>query len=119
VSLALAVAVCVTPTKPALLYNYVVLLPGCLVLIFSKPTDLIDSILRAIVVVEVGWDYLIVAAAAAAGGSARVFPILGFLTFVDFLLPSLVAIFLIRAALGKIGRSGAAQTLDAAEAVPL
>ena len=95
VSLALATTVCLLPTNAPLIYNDVLLVPGCLVLIFSRPRGAAAAIARALALAQVGWDFLVLWAAAGSDAVGHMPAVLALLPFQDFLLPELVTLALI------------------------
>lgn len=98
VSLALAVTICLIPTNPPLIYNYLLLFPACLLLLFAKPGSALASIVRLLALAQWGWDFLIVIVAALTDAAGHLSPLAGGLVFADILLPPLVTIALILSA---------------------
>jgi hypothetical protein len=90
-SLILAVTVCFIPTDGALVYNYLLVMPACVVLIFSRPAGAIASVLRLLMLVQLGVDYFSVTLAGATSLTGHVPDLLAFVTLSDYLLPPLAA----------------------------
>lgn len=60
IALALAATLCVTLTKLALIYNQVLLLPGCLILIHTRSDEFYPALARRIAILAVMWGYVAV-----------------------------------------------------------
>lgn len=90
-SLVLAVTVCFVPTSEALLYNYVLLMPACVLLFYSKPHGTFASLLRVLALAQLCLDYLVVTVGGIAGLTGHVPAVVGWLSFSDYLLPPLTA----------------------------
>jgi hypothetical protein len=95
VSLLLAITVCCVPTSPALLYNYVLLMPACVLIVCSKPRGAFASILRLVTLAQLGFDYLVITVGGISGLLGHVPGIVAALSFADYLLPPLAASTLI------------------------
>jgi hypothetical protein len=93
-SLVLAVTVCFVPTSDALLYNYVLLTPACVLLVFSRPHELFASLLRLLALVQLGFDYFSVTLGGIMGLIGHVPGFVAALSFTDYLLPPLAALAL-------------------------
>ena len=64
VSLTLALAVTLAPTDAAMLYNQVLLLPACLLLLFHRPTAPVSSLARRFALAVLFAEFVIVAVSA-------------------------------------------------------
>jgi len=115
-SLVLAITICFVPTSEALLYNYVLLMPACVLLIFSKPRATFASLLRLLALAQLGFDYLIVTVGGIAGVAGHVPGLVAGLSFSDYLLPPLATL-----ALTLVMMEGAelAATGSSTETVPM
>ena len=90
-SLILAVTVCFIPTDGALVYNYLLVMPACVVLIFSRPAGAIAPVLRLLMLVQLGVDFLSVTLAGVWSLTGHIPDLLAFVTLSDYLLPPLAA----------------------------
>ncbi len=102
-SLILATTVCLIPTNPPLIYNYVLLVPGCLVLAFSLHDGAVASILRVLALAQLGLDCAAITLAATADVLGHPVAMLSMLPFLDYLLPALVAGALVARMLQPLG----------------
>ncbi|MGA8528269.1 MAG: glycosyltransferase 87 family protein [Acidobacteriaceae bacterium] len=90
-SLILATTVCLVPTNPPLIYNYVLLVPGCLVLAFPPHDGVVASVMRVLALAQLGLDCAAITLAALADILGHPVAVLSLLPFLDYLLPPLVA----------------------------
>lgn len=102
-SLLLATTVCLVPTNPPLIYNYVLLVPGCLVLAFSRHDGAFASILRVLALAQLGLDCAAITLAALADVLGHPIAVLSMLPFLDYFLPPLVAGALVARMLQPLG----------------
>ena len=93
-SLVLAITVCFVPTSEALFYNYVLLMPACVLLACSRPHGTFASLLRVLALAQLGLDYLVVTVGAITGLTGHVPSLVAWLSFSDYLLPPLAALAL-------------------------
>ena len=116
ISLVLAITVCFVPTSPALLYNYVLLMPACVLIAFSKPRGAFAAILRLLALAQLCFDYLVITVGGITGLFGHVPAIVAALSFTDYLLPPLVSAALIfqmvesrqKSSVGRMGSAEAA-----------
>jgi hypothetical protein len=94
VSLVLAITVCFVPTSGALLYNYVLLMPACVLLAFGRSRETFASLLRVLALAQLGLDYLLITVGGITGLAGHVPGIVAGLSFSDYLLPPLTALAL-------------------------
>lgn len=93
-SLALAVTLCMVSAAQTMIYNYTLLFPAILVLIFARPHDYLANAFRFFALLLLAWDFATVPIAAIAelllGPSSfwNAFP------FMDFILPVLITLAL-------------------------
>jgi hypothetical protein len=110
-ALALATTVCLIPNEIGMVYNHVLLLPACLILLFTEPvSSLTDSTRRfanAVLVI----DFLIVPVAALGETLTRPSDFWDSLPCKDLLLPTLLTLFLLFT-LAPARRSSVAAELD-------
>ncbi len=96
IGLSLAVALCIFPTMPLMIYNNLLLFPAVLLLLFQKPPGPIGAVVRFLALVQLTLDFGLVLVAAL---GEVVFRAVSFywpgLAFLDFLLPVLTTTFLI------------------------
>lgn len=102
-SLILAITICFIPTDGALLYNYLLLMPACVVAIFSKPAGAIAPVLRLLMIVQLAVDYFVVTLAGAFSLTGHIPDLIAFVTLSDYLLPPLAAAALAAQMLAKPG----------------
>ncbi len=93
-SLVLAITVCFVPTSVALLYNYVLLMPACVLLAFSQPSGTWAWLLRLMALGQLGFDYLLVTLGGITGLAGHVPAVVAWLSFSDYLLPALTTLAL-------------------------
>jgi hypothetical protein len=116
-SLVLATTVCLVPMNPPLIYNFVLLLPACLVLALHRRGAAIAQVVRVLALAQLGVGFAVVVLAAAMDLTGHLRPVVAYLPFLDYLLPPLVAAALALQALAVVG-APAAQTREIAEPVP-
>ena len=93
-ALALAVTVCLLPTDVAMIYNYVLLLPACFLLIFSEPQSAYGASLRRFAFAQMVLDFVAVLVAVCGETLSRPTNSWDSLPFMDFLLPTLTTAYL-------------------------
>jgi hypothetical protein len=94
-SIALAAMVCVLPNETAMIYNHVILIPACFILVFSKDATSFAASLRRIAIAQLVIDFAVVPLAALAETLAKPANLWDTLPYMDFLLPTLVTLFLV------------------------
>lgn len=95
VSLALAATVSLVPTDLPMIYNYVLLLPACLLLIFRGPAQPFPSLVRTLALVQLAWDFVALPVAVAGESGRNPAGFWTLLPFFDFLLPFLTMLALV------------------------
>ena len=93
--LVLAATVCLVPNEMAMIYNHILLIPACFVLLFVEPATPLAASIRRIAVAQIVIDFAILpicALAALIAGPANLWDVL---PCMDFLLPTLTTAFLI------------------------
>jgi hypothetical protein len=90
-SLLLATTVCLVPMNGPLIYNYVLLIPGCMLLAFSRQDGPITGTLRILALGQLALDFAGVFLAALTDIAGHPVPLFSLLPFLDYLLPPLVA----------------------------
>jgi len=98
-ALTLAATVCCLPTELAMTYNYVLLLPACLILIFSEPQSTFGASVRRFAFAQLVLDFVAVLVAVCGETLFRPSNSWDSLPFMDFLLPTLAATYLFLEAL--------------------
>lgn len=89
-ALALATPVCLVPNETLMIYNHVLLLPACLIVVFRKPDSRFASHARTLALAQLTLDYIAVPLTVLSdlfAGQAMFFTII---PFMDFLLPLLL-----------------------------
>jgi hypothetical protein len=94
-SVALAATVCVLPNETTMIYNHVLLIPACFILIFSKDATSFASSLRRVAIAQLVIDFTVVPLSALGETLAKPANIWDTLPYMDFLLPTLVTLFLV------------------------
>jgi hypothetical protein len=92
---ALATTVCLLPNETLMIYNHILLLPACLIVVFLPPAGRLAAQVRVLALVQLTIDYLVVPVAVLCD---LIVPRIQFLTiipFLDFLLPFLLALTLV------------------------
>lgn len=95
IGLAMAVAVVLVPTDPPMIYNNILLLPACLILVFRKPLDRVAGKLRILTLALLAMDLAAVPIAVAGESLLHPSSFWTVLPFLDLLLPSLATTSLI------------------------
>lgn len=93
--LVLAMTVCLIPTNLTLIYNYVLLFPALVLLIFGRPRGKAARVVRVLALAQLALDFAVLAAAALSDAVGHLSAYLGFLVFSDYLLPVLVTMALL------------------------
>ena len=88
-SLVLAITVCFIPTGQALLYNYLLLMPACVLLIFSRPSGAIAPVLRLLMIAQLAVDYFVVTLAGSFSLTGHIPDMIAYVSLSDYLLPAL------------------------------
>jgi hypothetical protein len=94
VSLALAIAPCIFPMQPLMIYNNALLFPAVL-LLFRKPADALTARVRQLAILQLALDFAFIPLASLGETLSRPSNLWLSLPFLDFLLPSLLALMLI------------------------
>ncbi len=94
VSLALAIAPCIVPMQPLMIYNNALLFPAVL-LLFRKPADALTARVRQLAILQLALDFAFIPLASLGETLSRPSNLWLSLPFLDFLLPSLLALMLI------------------------
>jgi len=93
-AIALATTVCVLPNETLMIYNHVLLLPACLIVVFQPPASPLASHARKLALIQLGLDYLVVPVASLCDFLVPRMQFLTIIPFLDFLLPLLLAVTL-------------------------
>jgi hypothetical protein len=94
-AIALAATVCVVPNETLMIYNHVLLLPACLLLVFNKPANRLANYLRPLALAQLGLDYLAVPVTVLCEFFAPKALFITIVPFLDFLLPLLLTLTLV------------------------
>jgi hypothetical protein len=94
-AIALAATVCVIPNETLMIYNHVLLLPACLLLVFGKPASRIAGHARSLALAQLGLDYLAVPITVICEFLAPKALFITIVPFLDFLLPVLLTLTLV------------------------
>lgn len=94
-SLALAVAVLLSPWQPPMIYNYLLLIPAALFIVFRIPEQPVAANLRLLLVAQVAFDVCAAFISAVGETAAGVWNLWTVLPFLDVLLPLLATVILV------------------------
>ena len=94
-AIALAATVCVVPNETLMIYNHVLLLPACLLLVFNKPVNRLATYARSLALAQLGLDYLAVPITVICEFFAPKALFITLVPFLDFLLPLLLTLTLV------------------------
>lgn len=118
-SLALAMSVAIVPADPPMIYNYVLLSPACFILVFTEPGNAFAASLQRLAFAQLVLDFCAVPLTVVFEVLIKSNNVLDYLPFMDFLLPSLLTIYLVSEALHRKSaqRSGRREAFLRAAAV--
>lgn len=91
VGFALAATLTLMPTDLPMIYNQILLVPGCICLISSRPQQYLDSLARRIALALIGWGFLAQLIAAVGDGLAGKAGFWQVVPFENLLLPPALA----------------------------
>jgi hypothetical protein len=98
-ALALATALCMQPSDLSMLYNHVLLIPACLILVFRRPENAFAYRVSRLAIAQLVIDFVAVPVAVlgeTVTGESKFWTVL---PYMDYLLPSLLALMLASEAL--------------------
>lgn len=98
VSLVLALTVLLVLADPSMIYNNILLLPACLILIFTKPEGQVVPLVRILALVQIAWDFAALPLAVVGHSSGKALAFWISLPFRDYLLAALATVAVLIAA---------------------
>ncbi|HEY1500254.1 MAG TPA: glycosyltransferase family 87 protein [Acidobacteriaceae bacterium] len=92
---ALATTVCLMPNETLMIYNHILLLPACLIVVLHRPAGRLAAQARVLALAQLALDYLVVPIAVLCDLTVPKIQFFTIVPFLDFLLPFLLALTLV------------------------